>query len=74
MRTTVNLDEDVLRVARSLADAQQTSLGRVISDLVRKALSSAAPLGERSGFPVFRVGRDARPITLDDVARWQDEA
>ena len=39
MRTTLDIDDDVLALAKDLANAQRQSLGSVISDLARTALS-----------------------------------
>jgi hypothetical protein len=39
MRTTVDIDDDVLAVAKDLAKAEGRSMGAVISDLVRQALT-----------------------------------
>jgi hypothetical protein len=38
MRTTVDLDEDILRTAEDLARETGQSLGRVLSDLVGRGL------------------------------------
>ncbi len=38
MRTTVDLDEDILRVAKDIARDRDESLGRVLSDLARRGL------------------------------------
>ena len=38
MRTTLDLDEDILRVAKHLAQERAQSLGRVLSDLARQGL------------------------------------
>jgi hypothetical protein len=72
MRTTLDVDDDVLKAARSLARSQGRSLGRVVSDLARKGL---APRREssRRGFPVFKVSRDAAPLTSDAVERALDD-
>lgn len=37
-RTTVDIDEPILREVKALRDRQRTSLGRVISDLLARAL------------------------------------
>lgn len=64
VRTTINLDDDVLEPARSIARLEGRSLGDVISDLARRGLApSSAPLDVEEGFPVFHVRRDAPPIT-----------
>lgn len=38
MRTTLDIDEDVLSAARDLGRQQRKSLGQVISELARRAL------------------------------------
>ena len=76
MRTTVTIDDDVLAAARSLARDKAESLGDAISELVRRGLN-ATPRVRRasrsSGFPVFAVRAGARPVTLEDVRRAEDE-
>ncbi len=45
MRTTLDIDDDVLQMAKELARAEKKTAGAVISDLARKALTTpAAPL------------------------------
>ena len=38
MRTTVEIDEDVLQAARELARNRKTTLGKVLSELARRGL------------------------------------
>jgi hypothetical protein len=38
MRTTIDLDEDVLMAVKDLAKYRHESIGRVVSDLTRRAL------------------------------------
>jgi hypothetical protein len=74
MRTTLDLDEDILQAARELAALHRTSMGRVVSDLVRRAL--AAPVGsqaQRNGVPLLPPRPDERPVTMEDVNRLRDE-
>lgn len=75
VRTTLHLDGDVYRAARSLAAARGEGLGAVVSELARKGL--AAPVGsgrKRKGFPVFEVPADAPPLTREMVrAALEDE-
>ena len=47
MRTTVDLDEDVLMAAKELARARSQSLGRVLSDTFRQGVA-ASPRGPKS--------------------------
>jgi hypothetical protein len=53
MRTTVDLDADVLQAAKELAGARKMTMGRVLSDLVRKALVSPRTSGVRNGVPLL---------------------
>ena len=40
MRTTLNIDEDVLRAAKELARREKKTAGAVISELTRRALTT----------------------------------
>jgi hypothetical protein len=73
MRTTVQIDDDVLEAARSLARAQNKPLGTVLSGLARKGLAPSARAGRRRGFPVFEVSAAAKPLTSEQVARARDD-
>jgi hypothetical protein len=55
MRTTLDIDDDVLAAAKELAKAQDSTTGRVLSDLARQALTEPAkgPLIYRNGFLVL---------------------
>jgi hypothetical protein len=51
MRTTLDIDDDVLAAAKELAKAQNSTAGEVISDLVRKALTVATDAGGSEAAP-----------------------
>lgn len=77
MRTTLNLEPDVLAAARKIAGARAVSLGKAVSDLIRRGLDAGAtvsPKGSLGVFPVFEAGRGAAPLSLEDVQRHEDEA
>lgn len=74
MRTTLQLDDDVYEVARSLAAAERRSLGEVISRLARQGLAPRASLRERNGFPVFEVPPREPPITPEMVKRALEDS
>jgi hypothetical protein len=65
MRTTVNLDEDVFRVAKTLARQRGQSLGRVLCDCFRAAVGPVGPdtFAERNGIPLVPRRAGARPVT-----------
>jgi hypothetical protein len=41
MRTTLDIDEDVLRAAKELARREKKTAGKMISELVRRALGAS---------------------------------
>jgi hypothetical protein len=55
MRTTLDIDDDVLAAAKERAAGEKKTAGRVISDLVRESLTrpAAGPLLKRNGFYVL---------------------
>ncbi len=55
MRTTLDIEDDVLAAVRELARRQHTSAGQMVSRLLRVALSGAAPMGQSSGSPIRTV-------------------
>ena len=72
MRTTLNIDDEILEVARSLAGKRSISVGAALSELARRGLRKRAP-SLRKGFPVFDVSRDSTPLTLDRVKQYENE-
>ena len=74
MRTTLDIEEDVLEVAKSLARHQGLSLGKAVSDLIRKGIQPYARQEMiRNGLRVIARGSDAKSVTLDIVNRLRDE-
>lgn len=47
MRTTLDIEDDVLFAAKDLARREKKSAGRIISELARKGLSGAATVSAR---------------------------
>jgi hypothetical protein len=74
MRTTVDLEEDVLLAAKEIAKQRGNTLGQVLSDLARQALTRRASVSTKHGLPLFPVQPDAGVVTLELVNRLRDEA
>lgn len=53
MRTTLEIDEDLLVAAKELAAARGTTAGRVVSDLLRAALAQPSRQRSRNGIPLL---------------------
>lgn len=74
MRTTLNLDDDVIETAKALATQRGQSLGEAVSDLIRRAVQPAAKApAKRSGISLFPVAGGARRVTPEIVAELLDE-
>jgi hypothetical protein len=77
MRTTLNIDDDVLQAAKEVAAKEKRTAGQVISDLARKALNpptsvTGTSLRTRHGVPLL-PSREGEVITLEHVRRLMDE-
>ena len=68
MRTTVTIDDDVLAVARSLAERKGSSLGSALSELARRGFRTELAHDDGDG-TTFPAPSDAEPITSEDVYR-----
>ena len=82
MRTTLDIDEDVLQAAKELARREHRTAGQVLSDLARRALTtpsgdsqhpSAVGLILKNGFYVL-AGREGALVTNELVSRLLNEA
>lgn len=73
MRTTLDLDEDVLSAAKELAAQQGVSTGKAVSELIRQALKPAKAPKFRNGFRLLEPKPDAKPVTMEWVNKIRDE-
>ena len=73
VRTTVDIDDDVLQAAKELAASEHKTAGQVLSALARKALEPKRAYRVRNGVPILPHRPGARLITSEDVRRWLDE-
>ena len=69
MRTTLTLEDDVADAAKALADATGKTLGKIVSELVRRGLRSDRVAPRHKGIPTFPVARDAAIIPGDRAVR-----
>lgn len=74
MRTTLDIDDDVLMTAKEKAVREKSTTGKVISDLARQALTRPAkgPLIKRNGFYVLPSRGGV--VTSALVRRLEEEA
>jgi predicted transcriptional regulator len=74
MRTTLNLDDDVLRAVKEIARLRQSSAGQVLSELAREALAvSAATAATRNGVPLLDPVAREGIVTPEHIADLLDD-
>jgi hypothetical protein len=73
MRTTLDLDDDVLAYAREKAKSQATTIGKVISEAVRKQANSA-PVEKNRPYPVIPKRSNGPIITASYIRKLIDES
>lgn len=71
MRTTIDLEDDVLAAAREMARMQNVATGRVISRLMREALSRHPSLIKEGGVEA-KVAAGSRSFASRDVMSNND--
>ena len=79
MRTTIDLPDNLHRIATGIARHTGRSLSQAVADLIQRGLESrpasagdaAYSVHSGTGLPVVRSGRS---ITADDVRSMEDEA
>ena len=73
MRTTLDIDEDILIYAKGVARNRGVSAGKVVSELARSALTTPMTTTLVNGVPVFPRRPGGPVITLELVNELRDE-
>lgn len=68
MRTTLDIDSDVLAAAKALAVVRGVSIGQAVSEMARRGVTARTPLTSRNGFAVFQLPANTPRFGPDDVA------
>jgi hypothetical protein len=75
VRTTIDLPDDLHRIAMSLARDTGQTFSQTVAVLIRRALERTEAVDcytdSGTGFPVMRLG--GGPITVEDVRALDDE-
>jgi len=77
MRTTLDIEDDVLQAAKEMASRERSTAGGVLSRLARAGLNgTASKAGNkravRNGVPVFSA-RPGEIVTLEHVQKLMEE-
>ena len=73
MRTTLTLDDEILELVARQAKLRGVSLGKTVSDLLRRGLSAPTPSQDKDGLVVFQLPADSPRVTTDEVRRIETE-
>jgi len=80
MRTTLSIDDDVLRLVKSLANMEDKSMGQKVTELLRRSLTASRSketseegVRWKSGVPVLPKREKAKSVTLEEIRKIRDE-
>jgi hypothetical protein len=74
MRTALDLDENLVQIARKLAQQRAMTIGQVISVLALESLEPKSPAKLRNGVPLFAPRSGTRKPHLKLVNELRDES
>lgn len=74
MRTTLDIEDELLMTVKTIAHQRKVSAGSVVSDLLRQSLQPKSfTLEYRNGVPVLPPRPNAPIVTSELVNRLRDE-
>lgn len=73
MRTTLDIDDDVLQAVKEIGEMRKKTAGQILSELARKALSPPRKYDVRNGVPIIHRAPGSPLMTTADVRRFQED-
>jgi hypothetical protein len=74
MRTTIDIDDELLLTVKQIAQQRNATAGSVVSELLREALQPRTfQLEYRNGVPVLPKRPNGPVVTMELVNRLRDE-
>jgi O-acetyl-ADP-ribose deacetylase (regulator of RNase III) len=73
VRTTINLDDDVAPAVKKYAESRSISVGKAVSELVRKGIHASLPTRVVNGIHVIDLPADSPRVTACHVRELQEE-
>ena len=71
VRTTLNIDDEVLAVIKKYAGDRQISLGQAASDLVQRGADSLPQFKSKNGWVVFDLPTGTETLTHPMLDEWE---
>jgi hypothetical protein len=72
-RTTLQLEDDAMTVAKVHAERHRVTLGQAVSELVRRGAERPLVTDERSGLRVLRLNRRSPKVTAARVDQLRED-
>jgi len=73
MRTTLSLDDDLLPRVKTYAESRDISVGKAVSELVRRGLHAPVQTRVINGFHVIDLPTDSPTITREHVRKLEED-
>jgi hypothetical protein len=73
MRTTLNLDDDALKLLKEYSETRSLALGKAASELVRKGVKAPVQMEMVDGFWRVVLPKGGKKITSEDVKRLLED-
>ena len=73
MRTTLSLDDDVMKATQAYARTHRLSLGKAASELIRRGVRYQLATQKVNGLPVLNAPDDFPVVTTEQVRELLDE-
>jgi len=73
MRTTISLDDDLIPYVKTYAQSRDISVGKAVSDLVRRGLHAPLQTHVVNGFHVVDLPAGSPHVTTEHVRKLEEE-
>ena len=73
MRTTLNIDDEVLNQVKEYAASRSIPTGEAASQLIRRGLKARLGIRYEQGVPMFDLPDDSPVVTFEHTQRLIDE-
>lgn len=73
VRTTLNLDDDVADLVKEYAEGRSLALGKAVSELVRRGITTPRPTRTVNGLRVFDLPAGSPRVTSEQVRDLEAE-
>ena len=73
MRTTLSLDDDLIPQVKTYAESRDITVGKAVSELVRRGLHASIRTRVVNGFHVIELPAGSPPVTMEHIRKIEEE-